>query len=138
MSYQVFVYGTLKPGERAYPAFCEAYVVSVQPAVTVGRVYHLPMGYPAMTLEEGRVMGVCLTFEEEAVLSKLDDFEEYDPYDPEESLYQRLRRPVTAADGTALGEAWLYVMPVQQVRQLNGIWLPEGYWSEASTVQQDS
>jgi gamma-glutamylcyclotransferase (GGCT)/AIG2-like uncharacterized protein YtfP len=75
--FQVFVYGTLKPGERAYQDFCEPFLVAKEEAKAPGRLYHLPMGYPAMTLESGWVFGVCLTFKDPHVLRLMDEFEDY-------------------------------------------------------------
>jgi gamma-glutamylcyclotransferase (GGCT)/AIG2-like uncharacterized protein YtfP len=131
--YHLFVYGTLKPGQRYYEAMCAPYVVEQRDAIASGRLYDLPLGYPAMTLEEGWVVGVRLSFTDGAVLARLDEFEDYYPNLPAEaSEYQRLERPLFAPDGSSLGMAWAYVMQPQRVQQVKGIWLPEGCWGRKS------
>ncbi|MBD2327448.1 gamma-glutamylcyclotransferase [Alkalinema sp. FACHB-956] len=50
----VFVYGTLKPGHAAYDRFCAGKTIAEVAAIVPGRLYHLPLGYPAMTLEPTR------------------------------------------------------------------------------------
>ncbi|HEY9737818.1 MAG TPA: gamma-glutamylcyclotransferase family protein [Trichocoleus sp.] len=129
-TYYVFVYGTLKPGERYYEQFCAPYVLGAVDAIAPGRLYDLPLGYPAMTLEEGQVRGVRLTFADPAVLRRLDEFEDYYPDRPEEeSEYRRLERPLTGLDGEPLGTAWAYTMPLLLIERLGGKWLPKGVWS---------
>ena len=126
---QVFVYGTLKPGERAFSRFCEPYVVDKQTVMTPGRIYHLPLGYPALTLEEGWVQGVLLTLSNPTALVKLDEFEAFYPDHPQDSEYQRIWHPIYATDQTPLTHAWVYAMTKEQVDTLGGTWLPEGSWS---------
>ncbi|PSN17164.1 hypothetical protein C7271_19195 [filamentous cyanobacterium CCP5] len=127
--FHVFVYGTLKPGERAYPIFCQPYVLKAQPALVQGRLYALPEGYPAMTQEPGWVQGYRLGFGDRAVLNALDEFEDYFPNHPEASLYQRLTIPTFSLDQTPLGPAWGYVMPLPKVRDLGGRPLTRGIWT---------
>jgi gamma-glutamylcyclotransferase (GGCT)/AIG2-like uncharacterized protein YtfP len=43
----VFVYGTLKRGQVNHPLFCSG-AAAIEPAVTRGRLFHLPAGYPAL------------------------------------------------------------------------------------------
>ena len=54
---QVFVYGTLKPGEVNYQLYCAESVVEFFPAVAKGLLYKLPIGYPAMTRGDRNVLG---------------------------------------------------------------------------------
>lgn len=126
--YHVFVYGTLKPGERYYEQFCAPYVIEKRDAIAPGRLYDLPAGYPGMTLEEGWVFGVRLTFTDIAVLERLDAFEEYFLERPEDSEYQRLERPLLTSNHESLGFAWAYVMTPERVKRLQGVWLPSGRW----------
>lgn len=128
--FHVFVYGTLKPGERAFDSFCKPYVLDIQPAITVGRLYALSQGYPAMTLEQGWVQGVLLSFEEDSALEAMDEFEDYIPSQPEESLYQRIQIPVFKPDRQPLGLAWVYIMDWRQVQMFGGEYLADGCWSE--------
>lgn len=128
--YHVFVYGTLKPGECNYERFCAPYVIEARAAITSGRLYDLPLGYPGMTWELGWVLGVRLTFDDPEVLVQLDQLEEFFPErPPEESEYQRWERPILTVQRQPLGKAWLYLMPLERVRQAGGVWLPAGIWS---------
>jgi gamma-glutamylcyclotransferase (GGCT)/AIG2-like uncharacterized protein YtfP len=134
---RVFTYGTLKPGEINHRV-CAAHVVETQPAIAIGRLYHLPFDYPAMTLEEqGVVQGYVLTFSEPEILAALDDFEQHDPETfqqvaPGQSLtanqYSRLLLNVFTPDQIPLKPAWSYVMTRSQIQQLQGIPVPNGWW----------
>ena len=77
----VFVYGTLKRGERNH-GLVAPYLHRVLPGFVEGfRLYHLPWGphrpyaYPGMVPGEGRVFGEVLFLRPEA-LSLLDALEE--------------------------------------------------------------
>jgi gamma-glutamylcyclotransferase (GGCT)/AIG2-like uncharacterized protein YtfP len=132
---RLFVYGTLKPGERAFDRFCRPYAIAVEPAQVRGRLYHLSPGYPAMTLEPGGwVRGVVLRFQSEMPLTPIDRFEDYDPERPDRSEYSRLQLPTYSLDEQPLGVAWVYVMQPARVAHLLGQWLPEGHWSEGASA----
>lgn len=132
---RVFTYGTLKPGEINHRV-CAADVVEVQPAIAIGRLYHLPFEYPAMTLEEkGIVQGYVLTFSQPEILAALDQFEQHDPETfqqvaPRQSLddsqYSRLLLNVFTPHQTPLDPAWGYVMTRSQIEQLQGVPVPNG------------
>lgn len=143
---KVFVYGTLKPGEAYYKEYCEPYVLEAMPALTKGCVFHLPQGYPAMTLgdllpktldnfpletlHERYVTGALLHLKDEAAIAPMDEFEDYDPTLSEaENLYIRQLRPVFSLDYQPLGSAWMYVMQPERVHQYGGILVPTGNWS---------
>lgn len=130
----LFVYGTLKPGERAFAQLCEPFVVATQAAQAQGRLYHLPLGYPAMTLEAGWVQGALLTFSSAACLHQIDAFEEYYPERPQVSEYQRYFYPIYDVNQQPLVSAWVYTMASDRVVVLGGQWLSEGYWSEAQAL----
>jgi len=51
----VFVYGTLKRGEENHDAFCAGVHEAVD-AVTRGRLFHLPAGYPALAIRPDDVL----------------------------------------------------------------------------------
>ncbi len=51
----IFVYGTLKQGYYNHERFCKT-AVSIQPAWTWGRLYHLPAGYPGLEIPEASVL----------------------------------------------------------------------------------
>ncbi|MEB3295319.1 MAG: gamma-glutamylcyclotransferase [Synechococcales bacterium] len=148
----IFVYGTLKPGFPAYEPLCGRYPHEVQPAIALGRLYHLPLGFPAMTLESGRVKGYCLTFRDPQILPLLDDYEQHDwqdllkisPQHPWGNEYERSRltlysplnaqlgkicaEPLEDCLGDPLGEAWVYIMTREKIQRLQGRWIPNGKW----------
>lgn len=126
----LFVYGTLKPGERAFTNLCEPFAIAAQPAQTIGRLYHLPLGYPAMTTEPGWVQGVLLTLSNSNALTAIDAFEEYYPDRPQSSEYQRSLQTVYDQNQQSLGLAWVYTMSLDQVNRCAGLWLPHGDWTE--------
>ncbi|MEA5451126.1 gamma-glutamylcyclotransferase family protein [Leptolyngbya sp. CCNP1308] len=126
----LFVYGTLKPGERAFTSLCEPFAIAAQPAQTLGRLYHLPLGYPAMTPEPGWVQGFLLTLSNADALTAIDAFEEYYPDRPESSEYQRSLQMVYDLSQRSLEIAWVYTMSPEQVDGLGGLWLPNGYWTD--------
>lgn len=127
---QVFVYGTLKPGERNYQRYCAGKVIEAQRATTLGRLFALPMGYPAMTRGNNNVQGYLLTFADLGVLDALDELEDYQPdREMSENLYNRQNIEVNNLQGASLGWAWVYLMQPQRVKQLGGTFLPDGWWS---------
>ena len=50
----LFVYGTLKRGQRNHERFCQG-LISVQEATVRGRLYELPVGFPALVVPEADV-----------------------------------------------------------------------------------
>jgi gamma-glutamylcyclotransferase (GGCT)/AIG2-like uncharacterized protein YtfP len=136
---KVFVYGTLKPGESNYQKYCGDRLLSVIPAWVTGQLFALPAGYPALIWDktEKPVQGYLLTFSTPEVLHELDQLEEYQEHrSPKENAYQRRLIEVFAnsadpssAIETNLGMAWVYVMELEQIQQLGGIFLPQGYWT---------
>lgn len=74
----IFVYGTLKPGESNHQHYCVR-VLEAKRAVAFGKLFALPAGYPAMTLGESLVKGFLLSFADTAILSKLDLLEGFAP-----------------------------------------------------------
>lgn len=135
----LFVYGTLQPGERNYRV-CEAYVVASQAAIVQGSLYHLPLGYPALTLEGDRsIRGVLLAFTDPNALVILDQFEQHDPialqqlvpnYPAPELQYQRQLLPIMNLNQQAIGSAWAYLMTPHQVARLGGVLYPQECWHE--------
>jgi gamma-glutamylcyclotransferase (GGCT)/AIG2-like uncharacterized protein YtfP len=127
---KIFVYGTLKPDESAYAKYCAPYVTQTQTALMQGQLFHLPQGYPAMTVGDRWVTGALLTLRDETAIAHIDQFEDYDPTRPPASnLYQRLRRPVFATTQTPLGTAWAYLMAAERVTALGGMPIAKGIWS---------
>ena len=125
---QVFVYGTLKPGEANYH-LCEKQVLKAEKAIALGELYALPMGYPAMTLGNSKVHGYLLTFADEKILTVLDDLEDYDSTRPiAANLYNRQSIEIFDPTGLSLGWVWVYLMTQNIVNQLGGVILLNGCW----------
>jgi gamma-glutamylcyclotransferase (GGCT)/AIG2-like uncharacterized protein YtfP len=107
----VFVYGTLRPGEKNYPLFLAGKTRDETPATTEGQLFFVrDGGYPYVLPFSGRVVGALvdlLPSVYDQTLNQLDLLEEYDPRNEAASLY--LRRPciVTAAEGSRR-TAWIY------------------------------
>jgi gamma-glutamylcyclotransferase (GGCT)/AIG2-like uncharacterized protein YtfP len=132
MALLLFVYGTLKPGEAYFATYCQPHVAATQPAQVQGRLYHLPMGYPALTDEAGWVTGTLLHLRDAAALVAMDAFEGYETArSPVENEYSRQSRPVWTLERQPLGIAWMYVMERQRVERYRGQWIPTGVWSQA-------
>ncbi|MEE9368284.1 MAG: gamma-glutamylcyclotransferase family protein [Pontiella sp.] len=52
---RIFVYGTLKRGYWNHERFCSQ-AVSIEPATTWGRLYHLSAGFPALEIPDCRIL----------------------------------------------------------------------------------
>lgn len=57
---RLFVYGTLKKGFWNFDRFCTR-AVSIEPATTWGRLYHLPAGFPALEVPEDSILATGTT-----------------------------------------------------------------------------
>ncbi len=127
---KVFVYGTLKPGERNYPLYCTQ-AVEVIKAIAYGKLYDLPMGYPAAIFPESDfVRGYVLTFSDTTVLQALDELEDYYPHQPiDQSLYQRHQIEVYNPNFNSLGTVWTYSMSQQQIDFYGGVFVSNGWWT---------
>ncbi|MBE9043118.1 gamma-glutamylcyclotransferase [Pleurocapsales cyanobacterium LEGE 10410] len=134
---RVFVYGTLKPGEANYQRYCQNKVLSEIPAYTLGDLYALPVGYPAMTQGSDRVRGVLLTFDDPNILKSLDRLEGYrERRVADLNEYYRLLVSVYRLDRQPLGKAWAYFMTPAKVGQLGGIKVTSGFWTCLSSFAQ--
>lgn len=133
----VFVYGTLKPGEINYNRYCQGRVVEQTKAWTRGQLYHLPrLGYPGMVrCRSGRVEGYLLTFAESSILTILDRLEDYLPErSPQENEYNRHWISVYQLHSQQkLTEAWGYTMAIETVKQWQGVLISSGWWNSGST-----
>lgn len=108
----LFVYGTLGPGEAAWPLL-EPHVADVRPARVSGRLYDTGAGYPAAVFDPTAppVHGWCCRIDS-AQLCDLDRFEGAD--------YARVR--VVTTEGTA---AFAY----EWIAALGGcVPIPGGKW----------
>ncbi|MEU1597811.1 gamma-glutamylcyclotransferase family protein [Streptomyces sp. NPDC005708] len=128
-----FVYGTLRPGEHNHDLFLRGRTRREEPGLLPGAVLYDGPGYPyAVEQDGGTVTGEIVTALPEAygeLLAALDRLEEYVPGDPH-TLYERVRRDVTAADGRTV-HAWVYVAgPAVAVRlRAHGRPIESGDWS---------
>lgn len=131
----VFVYGTLKPGEANYQKYCADKVLTVQSAIAHGELFALPFNYPAMTLGNSIVQGFLLSFPSSAqlttsVLNELDWLEGYDPYSEDQNNeYNRQSIATYNLNFAPLTTAWAYLMTPEQVQACGGVCLPDGWWS---------
>jgi gamma-glutamylcyclotransferase (GGCT)/AIG2-like uncharacterized protein YtfP len=128
----VFVYGTLKQGQRNFEVSRRAGWVRSERAWLEGyRLYHLPRAserpysYPAIVAGEGRVWGEVQYFADlEAALVPLDALEDAG------REYERVEVEARLPDGGTV-RVWTYVYPsLEAIRQVGGVWLPQGDWSE--------
>jgi gamma-glutamylcyclotransferase (GGCT)/AIG2-like uncharacterized protein YtfP len=127
---KLFVYGTLKPGEVNYQKYCAGQVIAAKRAMVLGKLFALPMGYPAMTSGDEQVQGYLLDFAKSEILTALDDLEDYQPSRPEsENLYNRQSMEVYEPKGVSLGRAWVYLMSGERVSQLGGVPQVDGWWT---------
>lgn len=130
MVVKVFVYGTLKPGEANYQRYCGGRVVDANQAIAFGKLFALPVGYPAMTLGDSPVYGYLLSFTNPKVLSELDRLEGYHPTrHAAKNLYYRHEIETYDLQGQFIDTAWVYLMTLEKVSQLGGIHLLDGRWN---------
>ncbi len=134
---KIFVYGTLKPGECNYSRYCEGKVIKAEEAIAFERLFHLrELGYPGMTLGEGKVRGVVLSFTDPNIFQSIDVLEDYAPNRPaEENEYNRQQISVYTVTGTSMGLVWAYIMTPQRVDLRGGVFLPEGIWHQEIAAQ---
>ncbi len=148
----IFVYGTLKRGQRNHERFCRG-LVSAQEATVRGQLYELPYGFPALIVPKADVFatgttdyladgetgrGIEIEPSEKSLgptvhgeLFTFDDPEEYLPaldelegfHPGEKSLYDRVLIPVTLPKTGVTIPAWAYV-----VQSASGVYLPDGRW----------
>lgn len=126
----IFVYGTLKPGELNYQHYCASKVLEAKRAIAFGKLFALPLGYPAMTSGKSLVRGFLLSFADTTILGKLDLLEGFDPSKP--ALQNEYNRQLIETYNPAFvcfGLAWVYLMTPKQVQYLSGVFLPDGWWS---------
>ena len=132
---KVFVYGTLKPGECNYEAYCAGHVAEVQQAVAHGELFDLPfdypaLDYPAMTQGDRPVYGYLLSFANASILSDLDELEDYSPdRSDDQNEYVRQEIEVFSLEEQPLGIAWVYLMSTERAIGMGGILLPDGKWT---------
>lgn len=125
----VFVYGTLKPGERNDHVAYNAGRFEAEPAyVDKMTLYHLePENYPAMVWGRGRVEGVLLRYDDiAAALPVLDELEGCHLSPPE---YTRVELMVYPQKITAWG--YLYAR-LGRLEPPGALYLATGRWPPSS------
>lgn len=113
MKVTLFVYGTLAPGQDAWPRL-ERRARAVRAAAVPGRLYDTGHGYPAAVFAPGEALvhGWCCEIDD-ALISELDPFEG--------SEYERVH--VTTSDGTPV-VAYAWRAPLAGCRPVeSGRWL---------------
>jgi len=133
----VFVYGTLKPNEANYVKYCAGKTIARQRAIAFGKLFSLPMGYPAMIIGDRpmhqQVHGYLLSFKDESILESLDELEDYQSDRPSsENLYNRQQIEIFDLTEKSLGLAWVYFMTTEQAIKLGGSVEPDGHWANPS------
>ncbi len=147
---RVFTYGTLQPQEilrldaNSYQRSCAQKLVESCDAIALGALYHLPLGYPAMTTGTAPIYGSLLSFSDPSVLQIMDKYEQHDPDDlkqffPNQTLedHEYGRREIEVFDRHqhSLGVAWAYLMTMPQIDRLRGILVSSGKWSSEKTIR---
>lgn len=126
---QVFVYGTLKPGESNYQTYCQRKTIAEIAAYTRGQLYHLPPGYPGMTVGKNKVRGCLLSFSDRQILDDLDALENYSENRAAQlNDYYRQKVPVYSLSDESLGTAWCYLMSLEKITLYQGKLLTTPSW----------
>ena len=116
-------------GQANHARFC-ANALTIEPAVTAGRLYHLPAGFPAMIeADDGQVFGEAMTFPDiQATLELIDLLEGYYPGAPSRSMYVRRPHEITLLDSSSsvLAHAyhWNGILPKGSRPVACGHWKP--------------
>jgi gamma-glutamylcyclotransferase (GGCT)/AIG2-like uncharacterized protein YtfP len=109
--FPVFVYGTLRPGEKNHPHYLAGRTVDEVPATAEGQLFFVADGgYPYVVPGPGRVSGELIHLDPrhyEKTLQAIDALEEYNSGDEAHSVYLRRRTTVILADGSRTA-AWIY------------------------------
>ena len=125
----LFVYGSLMSGFWNHERYCRE-ALTIEPAVTTGRLYHLPQGFPAMfDAPDGQVFGEVMTFPDiEETLEALDRLEGYNA--DGRGHYLRVKKIVTIISTGRTEIAWRYVYPENRLEEIErtGEFIPGGCW----------
>jgi len=129
----VFVYGTLRPGEKNYPYYLAGRTRKELAATAEGRLYFVADGgYPYVEPGPGMVTGDLIHLDPQhydQTLRAIDALEEYDPADELHSVYLRRRTTVILADGGCTA-AWIYYWNHPSII---GIRIPSGNFRDRPT-----
>ncbi len=131
---KIFVYGSLKPGEINYNYYCDGKVIEIIEANIRGKLFDLPLGYPAAVEGEGKIEGFLYTFHQLDILASIDELEGYQASRSlNENEYYRKVVPIYDSKDGFLTEAWTYFMTPEKVKQTGGIPLFSTYWSRETS-----
>ena len=151
--FDIFVYGTLKRGQRNHERFCRG-ALAAREATVRGRLYDLPHGYPALVVPRGDVQATGTRFylsdakirshahaapqdlspDWDTVYGELLTFDAPEKRLPNldalegfrpgmRGFYSRVLVPTTLAGASTTVQAWTYA-----VDSTSGTYLPEGRW----------
>jgi gamma-glutamylcyclotransferase (GGCT)/AIG2-like uncharacterized protein YtfP len=149
----VFVYGTLKRGQRNHERFCRG-ALTVREATVRGRLYDLPFGFPALVVPKEDVWATGTKnylfdartrshpqtepqkvspdwdmvygelFTFDDPEKRLSDLDALEGFRPDESgLYRRVLVPAMLAEADTTVLVWTYA-----VDSTSGTYLPKGRW----------
>ncbi|WP_373480740.1 gamma-glutamylcyclotransferase [Geminocystis sp.] len=126
---KVFVYGTLKPRGKYYQIYCQGKTFKEIKCWAKGRLFNLPLGYPAMSKGDHKVFGYLLYFTSLKDLKNLDKLEGYSGIS-NAPLNEYGREKIIVYDefNYPLDEGWTYFMTEEKIKALNGVFLPSGIW----------
>lgn len=126
---KVFVYGTLKPSGKYYKIYCQGKTIEERKCWAKGKLFDLPVGYPGMTEGDEKVYGYLLSFASYKELNNLDKLEGYTGIENSPlNEYERRKIMVYNDDNKPIDEVWCYFMPEKKIQELNGVFLPSGWW----------
>ncbi len=104
---KVFVYGTLMR-DMSNHHLIEPFIRHLETAKTIGQVYDLPYGYPAMVSGHEEVWGEIIELNDvEEALEVLDRLEGYSGVDSPRNLYNRTVQVIYTMSGKT-EEAYVY------------------------------
>ncbi len=127
--YRLFVYGTLRPGQKHHERICTGFEIQIYPALVRGALYELPEGYPALTEGEQWIRGDVLCFSNQELLIKCDLWEEYDPnLQTGNCVYRRVYRNIYNSDYSLTGKAQTYIVNKEVLNRKRAILIPMGTW----------
>ena len=105
----VFVYGTLRPGQRNYERLLAGRTMQESPAIAKGLALYGHRFPYAVPQSGARTVGDLITIKPSLyreVLADLDQLEGYQPNRPESSHYLRSTRSIVATVSTPNGGTW--------------------------------
>ncbi len=134
---RVFVYGTLKPGQRNWNRLLSGRVHRFQTARIRGRLYTLRLGFPAAVPADDWIQGYLLGLPDSELLDRIDALEGFRPDRPaRHNRYRRAVTPCFSPTGAPLGRAYAYFMDTDTAEALGGRPLLDGIWRPSPAPQR--